>query len=208
MERLIALYSISDLFSNIQYFEYGSIFLVSFFAGIITIIPIPVLPILVLTVLNGETNGYLLALSAAGGSVAAKTVIFCCSYYGRNLLKAQTREKMLPLQNLIQKYGWLAVIITSMTPIPDAPINIHLGFARYNFWKFIGSAFIGKLAIYELAIVILMPILHTFSFERTLTLTRETLLLGLLVAIIYAGLIYYSTRIDWAKLLKRWSRKG
>ena len=207
MEKLIALYSISDLLSQAQYFEYGGMFLVSFLAGIITVIPIPVLPILILTVLGGEMNEYLLALSAAGGSVSAKIVIFCCSYYGRNLLNAQSRAKMLPLQNLINKYGWLAVIITSMTPIPDAPVNIHLGLARYNFWKFTSSAFISKLALYELTVVLLIPISHSFSLESPWILNRETLLLGLFVVVIYVGLIYYSTKIDWAKLLTKWSRK-
>jgi membrane protein YqaA with SNARE-associated domain len=207
LEKLIALYSISDLFTQIQYFEYGGMFLVSFLAGIIIVIPIPVLPILILTVISGEMNEYLLALFAAGGSVSAKIVIFCCSYYGRNLLNVQSRAKMLPLQNLINKYGWLAVIITSMTPIPDAPVNIHLGLARYNFCKFIFSAFISKLALYELTVLLLIPISHSISFDSPWILDRETLLLGLFVVAIYIVLIYYSTKIDWAKLLTKWTAK-
>ena len=59
---------------------------------------------------------------------------------------------MLPLHKFINKFGWIAVILTSATPIPDAPVNIHLGLAKYDFWKFIIAAFVGKLIAYELVV--------------------------------------------------------
>jgi hypothetical protein len=45
---------LGDLYSYIEYFEYAGIFLVSFFAGIITVIPIPVVPFLALAALMNK----------------------------------------------------------------------------------------------------------------------------------------------------------
>ncbi|MGB8448785.1 MAG: VTT domain-containing protein [Nitrososphaeraceae archaeon] len=145
-------FALIDLYSYIEYFEYGGIFAISLLAGIVTVIPIPVAPLLALAALNEQMNPHLLVLSAVGGSVAAKALIFWCSYYGRNILSIKTRTRMLPLHKFINKFGWIAVIVTSATPIPDAPVNIHLGLAKYDFWKFIIAAFVGKLIAYELVV--------------------------------------------------------
>lgn len=54
---------LGDLYSYIEYFEYAGIFFVSFFAGIITVIPIPVVPFLALAALNEQMNPQLVVLS-------------------------------------------------------------------------------------------------------------------------------------------------
>lgn len=202
---------LGDLYFYIEYFEYAGIFFISLFAGIITVIPIPVVPFLALAALDEQMNPQLVVLSGLAGSIAAKTLIFWCSYYGRNLLSIKTTAKMLPLHQLIRKYGWVAVIISSATPIPDAPINIHLGVAKYNFWKFIVAAVAGKLFAYE-SIVIGVTILGKSFLIGSISMIGgiHLLFIGLAVTGIYGIALYFTFTVDWTKIIgnKRSSAKG
>lgn len=203
-------FALIDLYSYIEYFEYGGIFAISLLAGIVTVIPIPVAPLLALAALNEQMNPHLLVLSAVGGSVAAKALIFWCSYYGRNILSIKTRTRMLPLHKFINKFGWIAVILTSATPIPDAPVNIHLGLAKYDFWKFIIAAFVGKLIAYELVVFAVIFMGRSFLNDSISKINDAQLLMaGLAITISYAVIMYLTFRIDWTWAMgKRWSDPG
>ena len=203
-------FALIDLYSSIEYFEYGGIFAISLLAGIVTVIPIPVAPLLALAALDEQMNPHLLVLSAVAGSVAAKALIFWCSYYGRNILSIKTRTRMLPLHKFINKFGWIAVILTSATPIPDAPVNIHLGLAKYDFWKFIIAAFVGKLIAYELVVFAVIFMGRSFLNDSISKVNNAQLLLaGLAITISYAVIMYLTFRIDWARVMgKRWSDPG
>ena len=203
-------FALIDLYSYIEYFEYGGIFAISLLAGIVTVIPIPVAPLLALAALNEQMNPHLLVLSAVAGSVAAKALIFWCSYYGRNILSIKTRTRMLPLHKFINKFGWIAVILTSATPIPDAPVNIHLGLAKYDFWKFIIAAFVGKLIAYELVVFAVIFMGRSFLNDSISKINDAQLLMaGLAITISYAVIMYLTFRIDWARVMgKRWSDPG
>ncbi len=200
-------FALADLYSYIEYFEYAGIFAISLLAGIITVIPIPVAPLLALAALDDQMNPHLLVLSAAAGSVAAKTLIFWCSYYGRNILSIKTRTRMLPLHKFINKFGWIAVIITSATPIPDAPVNIHLGLAKYDFWKFIIAAFVGKLIAYEIVVFAVIFLGQSFLNDSISMISgMQLLMVGLAITILYVVILYLTFRMDWARVMgKRWS---
>lgn len=200
-------FALIDLYSYIEYFEYAGIFAISLLAGIVTVIPIPVAPLLALAALDDQMNPHLLVLSAAAGSVAAKTLIFWCSYYGRNILSIKTRTRMLPLHKFINKFGWIAVIITSATPLPDAPVNIHLGLAKYDFWKFIIAAFVGKLIAYEIVVFAVIFLGQSFLNDSISMISgMQLLMVGLAITILYVVILYLTFRMDWARVMgKRWS---
>lgn len=200
-------FALFDLYSYIEYFEYIGIFSISFLAGIVTLIPIPVAPLLALAALDGKLNPQLLVLSGVTGSVAAKSIIFLCSYYGRNILSLKTTRRMLPLYNFISKFGWVAVLVASATPIPDAPINIHLGLARYNFWKFIVAAFVGKLVAYEVVVFAVFLLGNSFMNDSLFTVDGTQLfIIGLVITIAYVLVMYLTFNINWNRVMgKKWS---
>ena len=200
-------FALFDLYSYIEYFEYVGIFSISFLAGIVTLIPIPVAPLLALAALDGKLNPQLLVLSGVTGSVAAKSIIFLCSYYGRNILSLKTTKRMLPLYNFISKFGWVAVLVASATPIPDAPINIHLGLARYNFWKFIVAAFVGKLVAYEVVVFAVFLLGNSFMNDSLFTVDGTQLfIIGLVITIAYVLVMYLTFNINWNRVMgKKWS---
>jgi membrane protein DedA with SNARE-associated domain len=200
-------FALFDLYSYIEYFEYIGIFSISFLAGIVTLIPIPVAPLLALAALDGKLNPQLLVLSGVTGSVAAKSIIFLCSYYGRNILSLKTTRRMLPLYNFISKFGWVAVLVASATPIPDAPINIHLGLARYNFWKFIVAAFVGKLVAYEVVVFAVFLLGNSFMNDSLFTVDGTQLfIIGLVITIAYVLVMYSTFNINWNRVMgNKWS---
>ena len=69
-------FALIDLYSYIEYFEYGGIFAISLLAGIVTVIPIPVAPLLALAALNEQMNPHLLVLSAVGRFSRCKSTNF------------------------------------------------------------------------------------------------------------------------------------
>jgi membrane protein YqaA with SNARE-associated domain len=200
-------FALIDLYSYLEYFEYVGIFSISFLAGIVTLIPIPVAPMLALAALDGKLSPQLLVLSGVTGSVAAKSIIFLCSYYGRNILSLKTTKRMLPLYNFISKFGWVAVLVASATPIPDAPINIHLGLARYKFWKFIVAAFVGKLVAYEVVVFAVLLLGHSFMNDSLFTVDgKQLFIMGLVITIAYVLIMYLTFNINWNRVMgKKWS---
>jgi hypothetical protein len=58
------------------------------------------------------------AISSAQGITAGRSIFFL-SYFGRNILKNRTKEKLLPVQRLDTG---LAVFIAALTPFPPDDI--------------------------------------------------------------------------------------
>ena len=198
--------SLDDLFPFSNELGYLSILLVSFVGSIIVFVPIPYFPILLAASLSNRFDPHLVAAVSALGTVIAKTIVFFVSYYGRNVLSTKTKQRMMPLQRLVSRYGWPGAFIASATPIPDDIVYIPLGLARYSPWKFALSTFAGKMVMNEVIVW------GTIYFGRpiaedVIASSSDVTTLVLVVAASVAAmgvLIYLSLKMDWEKLLGRW----
>ena len=47
----------------------------------------------------------------------------------------------------VKKWGAFALFIAAASPVPDDPLIVYVGLAKYSTWKFIISYFIGKVAV-------------------------------------------------------------
>lgn len=198
--------TLGDLFPFDTELGYLGILIVSFLASLVPFIPIPYFPLLITASFNSNFNPHLIALVSASGVVAAKTIIFLASYYGRKILSDKTKERMRPLQNLVSRYGWSGAFIAALTPIPDDIVYIPLGLAKYSPWKFATATFAGKFLMNE-AIVWGSIFLGKPFVESVIgNTTDQTMLIILAVASIavLGVIVYYSLKIDWAKLIGRW----
>jgi len=200
------LVTFEDLFPFDPELGYLGILIISFAASLVPFVPIPYFPLLITASFNSNFNPHLIALVSAAGVVAAKTVIFFASYYGRKILSDSTKQRMRPLQNLVSRYGWFGAFIAALTPIPDDIVYIPLGLAKYSPWKFATATFTGKFLMNE-AIVWGSIFLGKPFVERVLGDTTDPtwLIVAVVVSIALLGIIvYYSLKIDWAKLIGRW----
>lgn len=198
--------SIEDLFPFDQELGYLGLMILSFIFSIIPFVPIPYFPILITAAFNRNFDPHLIALSSASGIVAAKTIIFFVSYYGRSVLSDKTKKRMLPLQRLVSRYGWPGAFVAAATPIPDDIVYIPLGLAKYSPWKFATATFAGKMVMNE-AIVWSSIYLGKPFVEKYLSETTDptSLIIAAVASVAVLGVIvYYSLKIDWAKLIGRW----
>lgn len=198
--------TLEDLFPIDPELGYLGIFIISFVGSLIPFIPVPYFPILITASFNSNFNPHLIAIVSAAGVVAAKMIIFFASYYGRKVLSDKRKHRMLPLQRLVSRYGWTGAFIAAATPIPDDLVYIPLGLAKYSPWKFATATFAGKFLMNE-AIVWSSIFLGRPFVESILGETTDPIWLyvGAAVSIaLLAVTIYFSLKIDWAKLIGRW----
>jgi membrane protein DedA with SNARE-associated domain len=200
------LVSFGDIFALYEGLGYLGVLLVSFIGSIIVFIPVPYFPVLVTATLNRNLDPHVIALSSAVGAVAAKMIIFYGSYYGRNILSSKTKKRIMPLQRLLGKYGWVGAFTASLTPIPDDLVYIPLGLAKYNPWKFATAVFAGKLILNEMivagTIFVGRPFVDILSSEEVNPLYLVTA--AIVSAAVMGLIIYFSLRIDWARIIGKW----
>jgi membrane protein DedA with SNARE-associated domain len=200
------LVSFGEIFALYEGLGYLGVLLISFIGSIIVFIPVPYFPVLVTATLNRNLDPHVIALTSAVGAVAAKMIIFYGSYYGRNILSSKTKKRIMPLQRLLGKYGWVGAFTASVTPIPDDLVYIPLGLAKYNPWKFATAVFAGKLILNEMivagTIFVGRPFVDMLSSEEVNPLYLVT---GAVVSAVILGLIiYFSLRVDWSKIIGKW----
>ena len=193
---------------------YFGILLVSFITNILIFVPIPVYPILVISVFDKKLDPNFIALYSAIGIIIAKTIIFYLIYYGHNILfkkRSRIKKKIIPLQKLASKYGWKAAIIAAITPIPDDIVYVSLGLARYSPWKFIISTFAGKLIINEMviwgAVYLGKPFIERFAYNNNNT-DPFNVVISVIVSVSIAIIIIYAfVKIDIDKVIRKYFPK-
>lgn len=199
--------TLEDLFPFGTELGYIGIILISFVASLIPFIPIPYFPVLITASFNANFNPHLISIISALGIVGAKTIIFFASYYGRRILSDKTKKRMRPLQNLVSRYGWFGAFIASLTPIPDDIVYIPLGLAKYSPWKFATATFAGKFLMNESivwgSIFLGRPFVEDILSSETTDQT-SLIIAAIVSTIVLAVVVYFSLRIDWAKVIGRW----
>jgi membrane protein DedA with SNARE-associated domain len=187
--------------------SYINILIVSFITSIILFVPIPYVPVLIATSFNEKLDPNLIALISTVGVTAGRSIIFLASYYGRKILKDRTKEKMIPLQRLLMRYGWIGAFISAITPFPpDDMIIILLGIAKYNPLKFVIANFAGKL-IANMAVVWGAVLMGKPLIEQIFAQSQSPLMLIVISAISVASVvlvIYSLIKVDWAKIIGKW----
>ena len=198
---------IENLFNFGLELGYLGIVLFSFVSSVIVFIPIPYFPVLMSAALNKNFNPTLIVLFSTIGAVAGKMIIFYGSYYGRKMiLSDNTKKRMLPLQRLLSRYGWIGVFVAATTPIPDDIVYIPLGLAKYSPLKFASALFAGKFLLGEVVVVASIYFGRPF-IEYLLAEASDPESLVTVAAIMMAitvVMIYFFIKIDWKKIVGRW----
>ena len=194
-----------------NHFVYFGILFASFITNILIIVPIPVYPILVISVFDKKLDPNIIAIYSAIGTIIAKTIIFYLVYYGHDVLFKRNRinRKIISLQKLASKYVWKAAIIAGMTPIPDDIVYVSLGLAKYSPWKFVTSTFVGKLAINEIVVWAAIywgkPFIDKFTNNNNNTIDPFNVAISVIAGISIAIVIIYTIkRIDIDGVIRKY----
>ncbi len=105
---------------------------------------------LLLPTFNPIFVGVVIAISAT----AAKLIHFFVVRGSRMILSEERLKSLDSEEQRVKKWGAFAVFIAAASPVPDDPLIVYVGLAKYSTWKFIISYFIGKVAVTILGAVI------------------------------------------------------
>ncbi len=98
---------------------------------------------LLLPTFNPIFVGVVIAISAT----AAKLIHFFIVRGSRMILSEERLKSLDSEEQRVKKWGAFALFIAAASPIPDDPLIVYVGLAKYSTWKFIVSYFIGKVAV-------------------------------------------------------------
>ena len=206
-----------DLWDFLPFFSsevgYLGLALVSFFGSLIPFVPIPSFILLVTMSVGDQFDLHILAIIAAVTATVAKQIIFVISYGGRKIMSEKTKQRMLPFQRLVKKYGAAAAFVAAATPIPDDIIYVPLGLAKYNPLRFFIATLTGNLVLCY-AIVILAhylsgpvvdPIFEMFGITEPEDLDDPTpIIIGIVVfGAAMTAVVVLMLRMDWSRILGR-----
>lgn len=184
---------------------YLGLVLLSFFGSLAPFIPIPSF-ILLVTMSVGDTfNLHALAILSALAATAAKQIIFYVSYNGRRIMNEKTRERIIPFQRLVKRYGAAAVFVAAATPIPDDMVYVPLGLAKYNPRRFFISTLCGKLVLHYVIVILS----HYLGLSIVETYVGDVVnVTDVFVGIIIFGIgttlaVVLLLRMNWARVLGR-----
>ena len=89
----------------------------------------------------------LIGLTVAVAASAAKIIHFYTASLLGARLSTEKKTRMSKYAEKIGKWGLVGAFLVAATPIPDDPVVIPLGLARYNALRFFVAYFFGKLTI-------------------------------------------------------------
>lgn len=184
---------------------YLGLVLVSFFGSLVPFVPVPSF-ILLATMSVGDTfNLHLLAVMSALAATGAKQIIFYASYGGRRIMNKKTKQRMMPFQRLVKRYGAAAAFTAAATPIPDDLVYVPLGLAKYNPRRFFVATLCGKMLLHYI-IVVVSHYLGISLIEPILEGITDTtdVYVGIVVfGVTMAAVVILLMRLDWERVLGR-----
>ena len=206
-----------DLWDFFPFFSpevgYIGLTLVSFFGSLIPFVPIPSFILLMTMSVGDQFNIHILAIIAAITSTLAKQIIFYISYGGRKIISEKTKQRMLPFQKLVKRYGAGAAFFAAATPIPDDLVYVPLGLAKYNPRKFFIATLTGKLVLCYIIVImshymsgpVIDPIFESFGISSVEDLDDPTpILIGIVAfGVSMTVVVLVMLRLDWSRVLGR-----
>lgn len=193
----------SDLFPFAPEVGYVGLGLVSFFGSLIPFVPIPSFLLLATMSVGNQFDIHILALLSAITATVAKQIIFIVSYTGRRIITEKTKQRMMPFQRLVKRYGGAAAFIAAATPVPDDLVYIPLGLAKYSPKRFFLATLSGKI-ILSYVIVLVSHFLGISLVEPYLEQVENplTIYVGFIVfGVALTAIVVLMFKLDWRKIL-------
>lgn len=201
--------SIADVFQqlaewmknlSLQYSYFG-IFLISLIGSMSIFFPIPY-TVVIFTVAP-FFDPILIALASGAGSAIGEFSGYMLGLGGRKIISEKRKRQMEALVKIFGKYGFIAIFLFALTPLPDDLLFIPLGIMHYNLLKAFIPAMVGKICMSLIiaysssyAITIIEQI---FGVESDWITALISMTLAIVLLIIVLAIMF---KIDWEKIAK------
>ncbi len=184
--------------------EYGyvGVFLISLVGSLSIIIPIPYT--LLIYLMGAVLDPILIAIASGLGSAVGEFSGYALGYYGRAVISEERQRKMDYMVKVFDRYGFFAIFLFALTPLPDDLLFIPLGIMRYRLIKAFVPSLLGKL---------LMSFILAYSGHLSIEFIRDLLgeggLIGAIVTVILLIVIIVAIlKIDWERVFEKYVGEG
>ncbi len=152
-------------------------------------------------------NPLLIALVAGVGAMIGEVVDYLIGF-GSGRIISRGREKLFDdIRRLLEHKRYLApvmIFIFGALPIPDYILLVPLGVIRYPFWKMVIAMTAGKI-IQNFYFALLGK--YSIGIVALDGASGNGFLLGMVSLILVLGAIYFVLRVDWERLVERWTKQ-
>ncbi len=200
-----------DVWSGFVAYGYAGVFASSLLGSMIPFVSGPYIPPIIVAIMAGGLDPAPTAVLSALGASLGKLALYNVFRGGRVLISQNSLRRIAPLQRLVEKYGWVAVLVTAATPVPDDVVYMLLALTGLSNRLFFPFVFAGKLVITSAVAYLSTPLQGLVcllvecgpagDFSRLLAVSVATAAAAMMLA-------YLVARLDWAKILSRIGIQG
>jgi len=189
---------------------YPGCVLFGFFGSIIPFIPVPYYVQVV--IVAQYLDPFLVSVLSAFGAIVAKVIIFYVAKYSSKLSGVMSKENVVTLRKVSDRYGWFVVFFVAATPVPDDMLYVVMGALNYNVMHFILAGYVGKLLLtmfFAYGSRLYFPLI-SFLLD---SIGNEFVALGITFATLLGTfiLLYWVYKLDWTAILVKyfpWVKEG
>jgi len=198
----------ADWINYLLQFGYIGVFLLSLIGAMSIVIPIPYTLVILTLAINPQWDPLLLTVAGGLGSGIGEFSGYLLGYYGRSVISEERQRKMNYMVKLFNRFGYVAIFLFALTPLPDDLLFIPLGIMRYNLLKALIPSMIGKLLMCSILAYggqVYGDLLSMLFGESG---PLGTIITSVLTAVLLIILLVAMFKIDWEKVFEKYMGKG
>jgi len=181
-------------------FGYFGVFLISLIGTLSVVFPIPYTLVIYFIGAVRVLDPFLIAVAGGLGSALGEFSGYVLGYYGRAVLSEDRRRKMDYMMKVFHHYGFAAIFLFALTPLPDDLLFIPLGIMRYRFVKAFIPALLGKMLM-----CFILAYSGYMSFGIIKVVFGEGGWLGVVITSAFLIIVIVAIlKIDWEKIFEKY----
>ncbi|MGQ4834322.1 MAG: YqaA family protein [Candidatus Asgardarchaeia archaeon] len=181
-------------------YGYIGAFIISIFGNFTIIFPVPYSLAIFLLGASRQVDPLLLGLISGLGAQIGE---FSAYLLGRGISKAELEkkygERFKKINQMIEDYGFWAIVLFAATPLPDDLILVPAGIIGYDFKKTMIAGLIGKIIL-----TTFLAYAGFYSMEFVAKYLGESGPTGMFVSLVGIVVVSYLViRVDWVKVMEK-----
>lgn len=179
--------------------EYGYLgaFIGSVLGNITIALPIPYA--FLVAALGTRLNPFILGLVSGLGATIGELSSYLVGRAGRRALDPQQLSRLDVVRRLLDKYGYLTIILFAATPLPDDLLLVPLGLIKYDLKTLVVSVWIGKTVL-----ALALAYAGYYGSDYFSIMYTSTGWMGIALTLVALAVVIIAlVRLDWEKILEK-----
>lgn len=185
------------LLNLVNDYGYLGAFIGSLLGNITIALPTPYA--LLVAALGTNLNPFILGIVSGLGSTIGEVVSYFVGYAGRKIMNEQQKERLEIVKRLLEKYGFLTIILFAVTPLPDDLILVPMGMMRFDLKTLVFTVWIGKTIL-----ALFLAYIGYYSVDYFDFLFQSSGFTGIIISMVLLfGIVIVLLKFNWETILDR-----